>query len=61
MCKYKSFSNKHLGGYGMSELIQESRSTNDKNQIYDYIWSGLLVDDENVSQYSDLLEDVEEV
>ncbi len=45
----------------MSELIQEPRSTNDKNQIYDYIWSGLLVDDENVSQYSDLLEDVEEV
>ena len=61
MCKYKSFSNKYLGGYGMSELIQEPRSTNDKNQIYDYIWSGLLVDDENVSQYSDLLEDVEEV
>ena len=45
----------------MSELIQESRSTNDKNQIYDYTWSGLLVNDENTSQHSDLLEDLEEI
>ena len=45
----------------MSKLIQESRSINDKNQIYDYTWSGLLVNNENTSQYSDLLEDLEEI
>jgi len=32
----------------MSELLQESRINKDKNQIYDYIWSGLLVDVEEL-------------
>ena len=27
----------------MSELIQKSRTNNNHKQIYDYIWSGLLV------------------
>ena len=45
----------------MSKLIQESRSINDKNQIYDYTWSGLMKKKKNASQYSDLLEDLEEI
>ena len=28
----------------MSELMQKSRIKEGNNQIYDYIWSGLLVD-----------------
>ncbi len=32
----------------MSELLQKSRIKPDKNQINDYIWSGLLVDMEEL-------------
>tara|TARA_B100000029_G_C17559240_1_gene952742 strand:- start:1588 stop:1692 length:105 start_codon:yes stop_codon:yes gene_type:complete len=32
----------------MSELLQESRIDEDKNQVYDYRWSGLLVDMEEL-------------
>ena len=28
----------------MSELIQKPRIQQDENQIYDYVWSGLLVE-----------------
>ena len=44
----------------MSELIQKSRTNNNHKQIYDYTWSGLLVNDENTAEYTDLLEDLEE-
>ena len=43
MCKHTQFSNNHLGDHGMSELIQKPRIQQDENQIYDYVWSGLLV------------------
>ena len=32
----------------MSKLLQESRIQQDENQIYDYIWSGLLVEMEEL-------------
>ncbi len=28
----------------MSELLQESQIQADKNHVYDYMWSGLLVE-----------------
>jgi len=32
----------------MSELLQESRIQEDKEHVYDFIWSGLLVDMEEL-------------
>jgi hypothetical protein len=32
----------------MSELIQKPRIQQDENQIYDYVWSGLLVEMEEL-------------
>jgi hypothetical protein len=48
MCKHTQFSNNHLGDHGMSELIQKPRIQQDENQIYDYVWSGLLVEMEEL-------------
>ena len=48
MHKYTLFSNNHFGGHGMSKLLQESRIQEDKAHAYDYRWSGLLVDMEEL-------------
>ena len=48
MSKHTQFSNISLGVIGMSELLQESKIKQENSQIYDYMWSGLLVEMEEL-------------